>query len=314
MALAVSGKMDAHFTALWDGGHINGPFRRWFVDSTVGQEAIMPIGIGNTRRTLAIHFDSTYGGYLTSQFFDQQPGISGLPVMDEQGIDIGFVSPSGYWSVTSDSTSGLYDIAVRATGFTYDGTDPITSFSDIRLIKRPTGGGWFNSGSTNLSGPTSLSNLKATGLSGFSDFGVGMGCGKIVSTDADDGIGSLRYVLANCISNGDTIRFDSSLSLLFITSDTIILDQNVTIFATVGDNITIQGSGTHSLLKVQPSITAKIQNIELVAGSGVEGRAILNNGNLMLHDIQIEDGGTGGSTILNKGILTVIGQTEIRNQ
>jgi hypothetical protein len=300
--------------ATWDGGFVNGPFRRWFDDVTTGQEAIMPLADSITRRLVEVVFDSTNAGYLTAQFIKQQPGIAGLPVQDEQGIDIGFISPDGYWSVSSDSTSGLYDIAVNAALFTYDGVDPISSLSDIRLIKRPTGGDWQPSGSTNLLGPSSLSYLKSTGLTGFSDFGVGMGCGNIVSTDADSGSGSLRYVLANCISSGDTVKFDSSLSLLLITSDTIQLDKNVTIYASDQDNITIQGDGVHSILKVQIGVIAKIQNLELVTGSGTDGRAILNRGSLNLHDIQIHDGGTGGSTVLNRGELIVIGQTGIHNE
>jgi hypothetical protein len=248
---------------------------------------------------------------VTAEFIDQQPGNSGLPVMNEQGIDIGFVSPTGYWSVTSDSTTGLYDIAVRASNFTYDGTDPISTLTDIRLVKRPTGDDWQLSGSTTNQGPVTLSYLNSKGLQGFSDFGVGMGCSNVVNTDADNGIGSLRYVLANCIASGDTVKFDSSLSLLFITSDTIILDKNVTLYATDADNITIQGIGTHSLLKVQPLITAKILSLEMITGDGVDGRAIYTQGNLYLHNIQIHDEGTGGSTIWNQGVLTVTGQTGI---
>ena len=298
----------------WDGGLINGPFRRWFAGATTNPQAVMPLADGITRRLVEVVFDSTHAGYLTAQFIRQQPGVAGLPVQDEQGIDIGFVSPDGYWRVTSDSTTGLYDIAVDASYFTYDGVDPIFSFSNIRLIKRPTAGDWQPSGSTNLFAPSSLSYVKSTGLVGFSDFGVGMGCGNIVSTDADSGVGSLRYVLANCISSGDTVKFDSSLSLLLVTSDTIQLDKNVTIYASDQDNITIQGDGVHSLMKVQLGVMAKIQNLELVTGSGTDGRAILNMGSLQLHDIQIHDGGTGGSTVLNRGELIVVGQTGIYNQ
>ena len=80
------------------------------------------------------------------------------------------------------------------------------------------------------------------------------------------------------------------------------------------DNITIQGDGAHSLLNVKLGVSAKIQNLELISGNGIDGRAVLNAGSLQLHDIQIHDGGTGGSTILNRGELIVIGQTGIYNQ
>ena len=101
---------------------------------------------------------------------------------------------------------------------------------------------------------------------------------------------------------------------MLITSDTIQLDKNVTIYATDQDNITIQGDGAHSLMNVKLGVSAKIQNLELISGNGIDGRAVLNAGSLQLHDIQIHDGGTGGSTILNRGELIVIGQTGIYNQ
>ena len=295
----------------WDGGYITGPFRRWFEDMSTSQEAIMPVGKGGGMHPCGIYFSNTAGGYVTAEFKDQQPGVSGLPLTNEQNTSIGFVSPDGYWAVTSTQTTGAYTMAVDASGFTRDGVEPITSLSTVRLIKRPSNGAWQLSGSTTSSGPLSMGNVQAAGLTSFSDFAIGLNCGNVVSSADDNVVGSLRYVLANCIASGDTVKFDTSLSLLLITTDTIILDKHVTIYATDQDNIIITGSGTHSLFKVQPTINAKIQNLDMVTGSGVEGRAVYNKGSLSLEDVEIHDSGLPGNAVLNRGLLTVIGQTGI---
>lgn len=299
--------------ASWDGGYVNGPFRRWFTGTTVGQEKIMPVGDSNDLHPVAVDFEDTQGGYLTAHFIDEQPGISGLPLIDEQNTDIGFVSPDGFWKMTAENVSGSYDITVNASGFTRDGVHPIGGLSDVRLIKRPSAGNWQLSGSTTMSGPSSLSNVRADSLNGFSDFGIGMGCSRIVSNATDGGIGSLRYVLANCISAGDTVRFDSSLSLLLITTDTILLDRNVTIYASGQDNIVIQASGTHSVLKIPAQVTATITNVDFVSGAGLNGRAIVNQGTLTLQDVEITDSGLSGNAVLNKGMLLISGQTGIHS-
>ncbi len=295
----------------WDGGYITGPFRRWFEDMSASQEAIMPVGKGDAIHPCGIYFSNTAAGYVTAEFKDQQPGVAGLPLSNEQNTTIGFVSPDGFWNVTSTTATGAYTMAVDASGFTTDGVEPITSPSSVRLIKRPTNGAWQNSGSTTTSGPLAMSNVKAEGLTTFSDFAIGLNCGNVVTSANDNVVGSLRYVLANCIASGDTVKFDSSLSLLLITSDTIILDKHVTIYASDQDNIVISGSGTHSLFKVEPTITAKIQNLGMLTDSGVEARAIYNKGNLSLENVEIHDSGLPGNAVLNKGMLTVIGQTGI---
>ena len=55
-------------------------------------------------------------------------------------------------------------------------------------------------------------------------------------------------------------------------------------------------------------------HLDVYKRQAIDGRVILNSGSLQLQDIEIHDGGTGGSTILNRGELIVIGQTGIYNQ
>lgn len=297
----------------WDGGYVSGPFRRWFADSTTLEESLFPIGKGNAFHPADLYFSDTPGGYVTIEYKNQQPGISGLPLSGEQNTTIGFVSPDGYWTVDAEGVSGMYRIGVDAHGFTHDGVDPITDLTGVRLIKRPTGSSWQLSGSSTMTGPSALSYVGAAGLSTFSDFGIGTGCGNVVTAATDGAVGSLRFVLANCIAAGDTVKFDTSLSLLLITSDTILLDRNVTIYASSQDNIVIQASGTHSVLKVPALVTATIANVELISGIGVDGRSIVNQGTLTLQDVEITDGGMMGSAVLNQGMLLISGQTAIHS-
>lgn len=297
----------------WDGGFVSGPFRRWFRDSTTLEESLFPIGKGNAFHPADLYFTNTAGGYVTLEYKNQQPGITGLPLADEQNTTIGFVSPDGYWTAISEGVTGMYRIGVDAHGFTHDGVDPITDLAGVRLIKRPSGNVWQLSGSSTMTGPATLSYVGAAGMSTFSDFGIGTECGNVVSAAADGVVGSLRYVLANCIASGDTVKFDTSLSLLLITSDTILLDKSVTIFASSQDNIVIQATGTHSILRVPAQVTATISNVDFVSGTGLDGRSVVNQGTLTLQDVQITDAGAMGSAVLNQGMLLISGQTDIHS-
>lgn len=295
----------------WNGGWIVGPFRRWFNGTTTAEQSIFPFSRNAKIRTAGIHFQNTNPGYVTGTFNALQPGVTGLPLTNEQNTNIGFVSPTGYWNFESDSTSGTYMIDVCAGGFTTDGVIPITALSSVRLIKRPTNGTWQLSGSTTTNGPLSLNQVTAAGLIGFSDFGIGTACGNVVTTGSDNVIGSLRYVLANCIASGDTVKFDSSLSLLIVTTDTIILNKNVTIYATANDNINIQGNGVHSVMKILNGKNVKLQNFALTTDEGMDGSALLNEGNLTMERITIHDAGTGNSVVLNRGSLIVVGNNVV---
>ncbi|MBK6784371.1 MAG: hypothetical protein IPG79_11890 [Saprospiraceae bacterium] len=116
--------------------------------------------------------------------------------------------------------------------------------------------------------------------------------------------GSLREALS-CATNGDTIRF-----LNFIKNDTILLssalsvNKEVIIQHPASWTLTLLSSGNFPVFEILENVT--LENLNLRAGTGVEGRAILNDGNLFLKNLYIKDNllnNSTGSTILNEGNL-----------
>lgn len=108
--------------------------------------------------------------------------------------------------------------------------------------------------------------------------------GPVVSTTADNGVGSLRYAVATA-NAGDTIMF------LLPTGATIALATPIDISGSVSlagpgasGNVAISGGGTHQIFNITG--TATISGLSLVHGAaataGVPGGAILNYGTLTL--------------------------------
>ncbi len=298
----------------WDGGFVDGPFRRWFQDTTSGEPSIFPVGTGDTKHPLSVTFVSLDTGYITAQFIGENPGPDGMPLINEQGVDLNNVSPSGYWNITSSGLTDDYDLAVNANGFTLDEDSIITDLTNLRLIKRPDNGAWNYSGSTYLDAPLSLDSISLPAINGFSDFAIGLLCNLVVTTANDSGPGSLRYIIEECANANDTIKFASNIQLLFITTDTIVLDKNLFIFNNTEGQVVIQTNGMHSTFSVSESTTVHMKDLEIHSGTGADGRAIWNEGQLLMENIIIRDTQNGGSAVYNKGNLVIIGNTEIRNE
>lgn len=298
----------------WDGGIVDGPFRRWFQDSTSGEQSIFPLRSGDAKHPVSISFASLDTGYITAQYIAENPGPDGLPLINEQGVDLNNVSPAGYWNITSSDLTDNYDLAVNANGFTLDEDSVITDLTNLRLIKRPDNGAWNYSGSTNENSPISLDSVSLPGINGFSDFAVGLNCNLVVTNANDDGPGSLRYLIEHCAQPGDSIKFAKNIELILITSDTIILDKNLSILNNHNDQVIIQTTGNHSAFKVNAGVEGYLRDLDIHSGTGDHGRSILNKGFLRLEDVIILDMQTGGSAVYNEGDLLIIGTTEIRNE
>ncbi len=298
----------------WDGGYVHGPLKIWFQDTTPGKQIILPIGGDSVQHPVSIAFMSADSGFITAQFMDGNPGTDGLPLISEQGVDLNNVSTTGYWHVSSSNLTDPYDLAVNANGFTVDEDSVITDVSNVRLIKRPDNGAWDYSGSPNTSPPVTLDSIGLPGITGFSDFAIGTDCNLIVTNANDSGAGSLRYIIQNCAQPNDTIKFASNMDLLYITSDTIVLDKNIYLFNNHPGQIILQTSGPQSTFKINTGVQAGMKNLLILSGSGLNGRAIWNDGVLTLKDVIVVDNLPGGNAIYNKGTLFLSGTTEIRNQ
>ncbi|MBP6694179.1 MAG: M36 family metallopeptidase [Saprospiraceae bacterium] len=153
-------------------------------------------------------------------------------------------------------------------------------------------------------GFSALQGLTSSKTDGTQAFDMPPSCCKIVSNKNNSGNGSLREALS-CAVNGDTIRF-----LNFIKNDTILLssalsvDKEVIIQHPESWTLTLLSSGIFPVFEIMETVT--LENLNLRAGTGMDGRAIYNNGNLNLKNLYIKDNllnNSTGSTILNEGNL-----------
>jgi len=67
----------------------------------------------------------------------------------------------------------------------------------------------------------------------------------VMSSHDDDGSGTLRYILENNASSGDTVTFDSGVTHITLTQDELSISQSQTIDG--GGTVTINGGGTNRI-------------------------------------------------------------------
>ncbi len=152
-------------------GTIIGNFRRWFAASTIS-DVLFPIGTSTNYRPANISFTSapTAGGTLTSFFTAADPGNAGLPLNDG-GTSIINAGIDGYWTISAGDglSGGVYSLDLTADGFA-----GVSVVASLRLLKRATGGDWTLNGThSDGTGTTTTPVVHRTGMSGFSEFGVG---------------------------------------------------------------------------------------------------------------------------------------------
>jgi len=140
-------------------------------------------------------------------------------------------------------------------------------------------------------------------------------CCLWVSNTNDTGNGSLRFAVG-CANDGDTIRFLNFLhnQTIGITSTSIQINKNINLSHPYQDLINVKSTGMHSTMHIALEKAVEIQNLNIHAGIGNIGRAIINNGNLILQNTKIVDGENvtpNTSTILNNGILNIYGNSSI---
>lgn len=154
----------------YSSGTIIGNFKRWLSASTVS-DVLFPIGTGNNYRPANISFTQApaIGGTLTTFFTATNPGSIGLP-LDDNGSEIINAGMDGYWTINANAlTGGTYSIDLTADGFT-----GVADFSALRILKRTAGGSWTLQGNHSVgTGSNTIPVLHRTGLTGFSEFGIG---------------------------------------------------------------------------------------------------------------------------------------------
>ncbi len=163
-------------------GSIIGNFKRWFASSTVS-DILFAVGTTGNYRPATISFvvAPTSGGTINCIFNDTSPGENGLP-LDDDGTLINKCSNEGYWTLTSGDglSGGTYDIDLNADGF-----GGITDYTSLRVLKRSdSGSDWTLHGvHSEGTGSNSTPVVHRTGMSGFSDFGVGSPDGNLLPVE-----------------------------------------------------------------------------------------------------------------------------------
>jgi hypothetical protein len=129
-----------------------------------------------------------------------------------------------------------------------------------------------------------------------------------VTNTNNSGAGSLRQVLTDA-PPGSTIVFAPHLQNSVISLATpVSVNKALTITDKNSSKVRVQASGSGPVFQVLPSGNLLLKAFRLGSGNGTNGRAIHNQGNLILQDMVIDDQFPGsGSSILNTGTLMVQG-------
>ncbi|MBS1756542.1 MAG: hypothetical protein JSU03_04635 [Bacteroidetes bacterium] len=154
-------------------GTVIGKLKRWIATAT--GTTTFPVGIAGTTRSASINFTSapTTGGSLTAEWINVPSGSNGLPLTEAAvPVTITNASSAGFWRVTA---------ADGIAGYTYTGSftgSAITTINDytkLVLLKRVNASSPWTLSGTHITTTGSNFNpvLSRSGLTAFSDFGVG---------------------------------------------------------------------------------------------------------------------------------------------
>ncbi len=154
-------------------GRIIGNLKRWIAPSSVS-DIQFPIGNSSYYRSADLDFTSapSSGGTLLCSFTASDPGDAGLP-LDDGETSISNSASDGYWTVTAGDglTGGTYTMRLTAEGFS-----GVNDYTTLRVLKRSNGGNWTLDGShLTGTGSNTVPIVRRSGLTGFSEFGIGSG-------------------------------------------------------------------------------------------------------------------------------------------
>ena len=139
---------------------------------------------------------------------------------------------------------------------------------------------------------------------------------ELVSITADEGVGSLPFAIG-CARDGDTIQFAVALQTdtIMLENNNALFDKDLTLISQPIDSVFIMGSGVQETFGVLVGSTVSLVGLHVIAGTGLNGAALFNAGEVTVTDVQIyehPDGSESAILITNQGILQVKGTTNIR--
>jgi hypothetical protein len=154
-----------------------GGFKRWFTGATVFN-VYFPVGAASSNNMITLSFTGApSAGSLTAKFIASDPGTNSPNPIDDAGYLVDRYSQTGYWQLDAEDglTGGIYNLSLRGQGFNPLGSN-ITNYAHLRILKRANGSGnnWTAAGThLDATGSNSDPIMRRTGLSGFSQFGMG---------------------------------------------------------------------------------------------------------------------------------------------
>jgi hypothetical protein len=110
----------------------------------------------------------------------------------------------------------------------------------------------------------------------------------LVSTTMDEGVGSLPFAIG-CADDGDTIRFANTLhnDTIVMIEHNAIVDKNLVFSSTSSDSIYISGMEVDRVFEIINDAIVEINGLHIIAGTGVSGTAIFNEGNTAVRNVHI---------------------------
>ncbi|HYG37032.1 MAG TPA: T9SS type A sorting domain-containing protein [Cytophagales bacterium] len=128
---------------------------------------------GGSTQQFDINFTNTGSDndYVSISFSDAPPGTN-VEDSTEAGVTFNRMIEGGYWVINgsgSDNTNSVYDVVLHPVGFTSGTNEAYTVF------KREGSGAWHASGTPVETPSTSITSVSRTGITGFSNIGVGGG-------------------------------------------------------------------------------------------------------------------------------------------
>jgi hypothetical protein len=122
-----------------------------------------------------------------------------------------------------------------------------------------------------------------------------------VTSGGDSGPGTLREAITVTAVDGDTIKFDPSLSTITLTSGQITLDKNLSIEGPGANLLTVRRNSSASpfrIFEVSSGKTVSLSGLTIAGGSSGGGGGILNSGVLTISSSAV----SGNSANLSAGV------------
>lgn len=153
---------------------INGKMKRWIAAATGNYS--FPVGNTDGRKTASIVFTApASGGSLTAEWIAAYSGTNGLP-LTEGTLVVDSASRAGYWRMVAADGLSPANYNATFTAVSAGGVAGVTSASKLVLLKRSdaTAPWTLNGSHITTTGSTDSVVLSRNGMSGFSDFGIGI--------------------------------------------------------------------------------------------------------------------------------------------